>query len=63
MIGFSPSPEAPRGQASWAADRLERSHGGIDMVSRRDVRGIEAEIGRTFEQMIPFNRVLGLKKA
>ena len=34
---------------------------GIDMVSRRDVRGIEAEINRTFEQMIPFNRVLGLK--
>jgi hypothetical protein len=31
------------------------------MVSRRDVRSIEAEVGRTFEQMIPFNRVLGLK--
>jgi uncharacterized protein (TIGR00369 family) len=31
------------------------------MGSRRDVASIEAEIGRTFEQMIPFNRVLGLK--
>ena len=31
------------------------------MVSRRDVSSIETEIGRTFEQMIPFNRVLGLK--
>ena len=31
------------------------------MVSRRDVASIETEIGRTFEQMIPFNRVLGLK--
>ena len=31
------------------------------MPSRRDVESIEAEIGRTFEQMIPFNRVLGLK--
>lgn len=31
------------------------------MGSRRDVESIEAEIGRTFEQMIPFNRVLGLK--
>ena len=31
------------------------------MVSRRDITGIEIEIGRTFEQMIPFNRVLGLK--
>ena len=35
--------------------------GGIDIVSRRDVSSIETEIGRTFEQMIPFNRVLGLK--
>ena len=31
------------------------------MVSRRDVSSIETEIGRTFVQMIPFNRVLGLK--
>jgi uncharacterized protein (TIGR00369 family) len=31
------------------------------MVRRRDVGSIEPEIGRTFEQMIPFNRVLGLK--
>ena len=31
------------------------------MVRRRDVSSIEPEIGRTFEQMIPFNRVLGLK--
>ena len=31
------------------------------MVSRRDTTSIETEIGRTFEQMIPFNRVLGLK--
>lgn len=31
------------------------------MDSRREVEGIEAEIGRAFEQMIPFNRVLGLK--
>jgi uncharacterized protein (TIGR00369 family) len=33
----------------------------IDMPSKRDVESIEAQIGRTFEQMIPFNRVLGLK--
>jgi len=33
----------------------------IDMGSKRDIESIEAEIGRTFEQMIPFNRVLGLK--
>jgi len=26
------------------------------MISQRDVRGIEAEIGRSFEQMIPFSR-------
>ena len=31
------------------------------MVGRRDTTSIETEIGRTFEQMIPFNRVLGLK--
>ena len=31
------------------------------MVRQRDVSSIEPEIGRTFEQMIPFNRVLGLK--
>jgi uncharacterized protein (TIGR00369 family) len=31
------------------------------MGSRRDIAAIEADIGRTFEQMIPFNRVLGLK--
>ena len=31
------------------------------MVSRRDTTSIETEIGRTFEQIIPFNRVLGLK--
>src|SRR3974390_3929004 len=31
------------------------------MVSRRHVSGIETEFGRTFEKMIPFNRVLGLK--
>ena len=31
------------------------------MVRRRDLSSIEPEIGRTFEQMIPFNRVLGLK--
>jgi uncharacterized protein (TIGR00369 family) len=31
------------------------------MGSKRDIESIEAEIGRTFEQMIPFNRVLGLK--
>jgi acyl-coenzyme A thioesterase PaaI-like protein len=35
--------------------------GEIDMPGRRDVKALEAEIGRTFEQMIPFNRVLGLK--
>ena len=32
-----------------------------DMSDRREVESIEAEIGRAFEQMIPFNRVLGLK--
>lgn len=37
------------------------SVGIIDMGSRREVESIEAEIGRTFEQMIPFNRVLGLR--
>ena len=31
------------------------------MGSRNDVESIEAQIGRAFEQMIPFNRVLGLK--
>ncbi len=31
------------------------------MGSKDDIESIEAEIGRTFEQMIPFNRVLGLK--
>jgi uncharacterized protein (TIGR00369 family) len=31
------------------------------MGSRRDIAAIEADIGRTFEQMIPFNRVLGLQ--
>jgi uncharacterized protein (TIGR00369 family) len=31
------------------------------MGSEHDVESLEAEIGRTFEQMIPFNRVLGLK--
>ena len=31
------------------------------MARRRDVSSIEPGIGRTFEQMIPFNRVLGLK--
>ena len=31
------------------------------MVSRPDVTSTDMEIGRTFEQMIPFNRVLGLK--
>jgi uncharacterized protein (TIGR00369 family) len=33
----------------------------IDMGSRRDVESIEEQIRRTFEEMIPFNRVLGLK--
>lgn len=31
------------------------------MGNQRDVEGIEAELRRTFEQIIPFNRVLGLK--
>ncbi len=31
------------------------------MASKRDAETLEAQIGRTFEQMIPFNRVLGLK--
>lgn len=31
------------------------------MGSRREVESIEAEIRRTFEQIIPFNRVLGLR--
>ena len=35
--------------------------GMIDMASKRDAETLEAQIGRTFEQMIPFNRVLGLK--
>jgi uncharacterized protein (TIGR00369 family) len=33
----------------------------IDMGSKRETESLEAQIGRTFEQMIPFNRVLGLK--
>ncbi len=33
----------------------------IDMGSRREVESIEAEIRRMFEQVIPFNRVIGLK--
>jgi uncharacterized protein (TIGR00369 family) len=35
--------------------------GSITMGSRREVENIEAEISRMFEQLIPFNRVLGLK--
>ena len=31
------------------------------MGNQRDVENIEAELRRTFEQIIPFNRVLGLK--
>jgi uncharacterized protein (TIGR00369 family) len=31
------------------------------MASRRDVESFEAQITRTFEQFVPFNRVLGLK--
>ena len=31
------------------------------MGSQREVEGIEAELRRTFEQIIPFNRVLGLR--
>jgi uncharacterized protein (TIGR00369 family) len=31
------------------------------MASGRKTGSLEAEIGRAFEQMIPFNRVLGLK--
>jgi uncharacterized protein (TIGR00369 family) len=31
------------------------------MASGRKTESLEAEIGRAFEQMIPFNRVLGLK--
>ncbi len=37
------------------------SVGIIDMGSKRNVESIEAEILRTFEERIPFNRVLGLK--
>ena len=32
-----------------------------DMGEPRDVESIETQIGRAFEQMIPFNRVIGLK--
>lgn len=32
-----------------------------DLGNRREADGIEAAVGRAFEQMIPFNRVLGLK--
>ena len=31
------------------------------MGKQRDGEGIETQIGRAFEQMIPFNRVIGLK--
>ncbi len=31
------------------------------MGNQRDVESIEAELRRTFEQIIPFNRLLGLK--
>ena len=31
------------------------------MGNQRDVESIEAELRRTFEQIIPFNRVLGLR--
>jgi uncharacterized protein (TIGR00369 family) len=31
------------------------------MASGRKIESLEAEIGRAFEQMIPFNRMLGLK--
>src|SRR5665811_1008768 len=43
------------------AGRRAATVGMIDMGSRNDVESIEAQIGRAFEQMIPFNRVLGLK--
>jgi uncharacterized protein (TIGR00369 family) len=33
----------------------------IDMSNGREVESIETQIGHAFEQMIPFNRVLGLK--
>jgi uncharacterized protein (TIGR00369 family) len=39
----------------------EASAGMVGMGNRRVVESIEAEIGRAFEEMIPFNRVLGLK--
>jgi uncharacterized protein (TIGR00369 family) len=31
------------------------------MGSRREIEGIEAAVGRAFEEMIPFNRMLGLQ--
>lgn len=31
------------------------------MGNRREIEGIEAAVGRAFEQMIPFNRMLGLQ--
>jgi uncharacterized protein (TIGR00369 family) len=55
----------------WRAGRNQRylpewrpgrpSAGVIEMGSRREIEGIEAVIHRMFEEMIPFNRVLGLK--
>ena len=46
---------------SLAREVVEASIGIIDMGSRREVESIEAEIRRTFEQIIPFNRLLGLR--
>ena len=40
---------------------MRASVGIIEMSSKHDIENIEAEIWRTFEQIIPFNRVLGLK--
>ena len=54
---------APAGNQRYLRHRGPRgpSAGMIEMGSRREVDSIEAVIHRMFEEMIPFNRVIGLK--
>jgi uncharacterized protein (TIGR00369 family) len=50
-----------RSAASPRVSNHEAVEGMIDMDKRHEGESLEELIGRTFEQMIPFNRVLGLK--
>jgi uncharacterized protein (TIGR00369 family) len=64
MVRSPPQPGGRRRASPDDALHRRENHeavGGIDMPGRRDIESLEAQIGCTFEQMIPFNRVLGLK--